>query len=49
MIHELGICLWFDKNAKEAADFYKYNVSVLMYPNDNYDGGEITDEIIKRC
>lgn len=25
-----------------AADFYKYNVSVLMYPNDNYIGGEIT-------
>jgi hypothetical protein len=24
------------------ADFYKYNVSVLMYPNDNYTGGEIT-------
>lgn len=25
-----------------AADFYTYNVSVLMYPNDNYTGGEIT-------
>lgn len=25
-----------------AADFYKYNVSVLMYPNDDYAGGEIT-------
>lgn len=24
-----------------AADFYKYNVSVLMYPNDDYEGGEI--------
>lgn len=24
------------------ADFYKYNVSVLMYPNDDYTGGEIT-------
>lgn len=23
------------------ADFYKYNVSVLMYPNDEYTGGEI--------
>lgn len=34
-----------------AADFYKYNVSVLMYPNDTYEGGEITfpdyDLIIK--
>ncbi len=27
MIHELGICLWFDKNAKEAADFYKNTFS----------------------
>jgi len=25
-----------------AADFYTYNVAVLMYPNDNYTGGEIT-------
>lgn len=25
-----------------AADFYTYNVSVLMYPNDEYTGGEIT-------
>jgi len=25
-----------------AADFYTYNVSVLMYPNDAYDGGTIT-------
>jgi hypothetical protein len=25
-----------------AADFYTYNVSVLMYPNDEYAGGEIT-------
>lgn len=25
-----------------AAEFYKYNVSVLMYPNEDYDGGEIT-------
>jgi predicted 2-oxoglutarate/Fe(II)-dependent dioxygenase YbiX len=25
-----------------AADFYTYNVSVLMYPNDKYTGGEIT-------
>jgi hypothetical protein len=25
-----------------SADFYRYNVSVLMYPNDNYVGGEIT-------
>ena len=25
-----------------AADFYKYNVSILMYPNDSYTGGEIT-------
>jgi predicted 2-oxoglutarate/Fe(II)-dependent dioxygenase YbiX len=25
-----------------AADFYTYNVSVLMYPNDEYVGGEIT-------
>jgi hypothetical protein len=24
------------------ADFYKYNVSVLMYPNDDYTGGAIT-------
>ena len=23
MIHEIATCLWFDKNAKEAADFYK--------------------------
>jgi hypothetical protein len=23
------------------ADFYKYNISVLMYPNDDYTGGEI--------
>jgi predicted 2-oxoglutarate/Fe(II)-dependent dioxygenase YbiX len=34
-----------------AADFFKYNVSVLMYPNDQYLGGEITfpdyDLIIK--
>jgi predicted 2-oxoglutarate/Fe(II)-dependent dioxygenase YbiX len=34
-----------------AADFFKYNVSVLMYPNDSYTGGEITfpdyDLIIK--
>lgn len=27
MIHELGICLWFDKNAKEAADFYIHTFS----------------------
>ena len=25
-----------------AANFYTYNVSVLMYPNDKYTGGEIT-------
>jgi hypothetical protein len=25
-----------------AANFYQYNVSILMYPNDNYSGGEIT-------
>lgn len=25
-----------------AADFYTYNISVLMYPNDDYTGGEIT-------
>ncbi len=25
-----------------AADFYTYNVSVLMYPNNDYSGGEIT-------
>jgi len=25
-----------------SADFYTYNVSVLMYPNDEYTGGEIT-------
>jgi predicted 2-oxoglutarate/Fe(II)-dependent dioxygenase YbiX len=25
-----------------AADFFRYNVSVLMYPNDSYVGGEIT-------
>ena len=25
-----------------AADFYKYNISILMYPNDSYTGGEIT-------
>lgn len=25
-----------------AADFFTYNVSVLMYPNDSYVGGEIT-------
>jgi predicted 2-oxoglutarate/Fe(II)-dependent dioxygenase YbiX len=25
-----------------AADFFMYNVSVLMYPNDSYAGGEIT-------
>jgi len=25
-----------------AADFFKYNVSVLMYPNDDYEGGQIT-------
>lgn len=25
-----------------AADFYKYNVSVLMYPNQDYAGGQIT-------
>ena len=27
MMHELGICLWFDKNAKEASDFYKNTFS----------------------
>ena len=27
MTHELSICLWFDKNAKEAADFYKNTFS----------------------
>ena len=27
MMHELGICLWFDKNAKEVADIYKNTFS----------------------
>ena len=27
MIHELSICLWFDKNAIEAADFLKNTFS----------------------
>ena len=25
-----------------AADFYKYSIAVLLYPNDDYTGGEIT-------
>lgn len=35
-------CETHDGKPAEAANFYKYNVSVLVYPNDNYDGGEIT-------
>jgi len=31
-----------DGSPAEAAEFYKYNVSVLMYPNNDYTGGEIT-------
>ena len=27
MIHEIATCLWFDKNAKEAADFYQSTFS----------------------
>jgi hypothetical protein len=35
-------CETHDGKPAEAANFYKYNISVLVYPNDNYDGGEIT-------
>ena len=35
-------CETHDGKPAEAANFYKYNVSVLVYPNDSYDGGEIT-------
>lgn len=31
-----------DGSPAYTADFYKYNVSVLMYPNDDYTGGTIT-------
>jgi predicted 3-demethylubiquinone-9 3-methyltransferase (glyoxalase superfamily) len=27
MIHEIATCLWFDKNAKEAAEFYQSTFS----------------------
>jgi len=35
-------CETHDGKPAEAADFYRYNVSVLAYPNDSYTGGEIT-------
>lgn len=35
-------CQTHDGKPAEAGNFYRYNVSVLLYPNDNYDGGEIT-------
>jgi predicted 3-demethylubiquinone-9 3-methyltransferase (glyoxalase superfamily) len=35
MIHELGTCLWFDKNAKEAADFYKNTFSEFELISEN--------------
>lgn len=35
-------CEKHDDTPAEAADFYRYNISVLAYPNDSYEGGEIT-------
>lgn len=35
-------CQTHDGKPAEAANFYRYNVSILAYPNDNYVGGEIT-------
>ena len=35
-------CETHDGQPAEAADFYKYNIAVLAYPNDDYIGGEIT-------
>lgn len=35
-------CQAHDGTPASAGNFHKYNISILMYPNDNYVGGEIT-------